>query len=80
MLHLRKRALTPLVMRRGGLGRSLGMRCLNLLPSTWLAKAPLQFAQDFMGMDGVMAQEHQRVEPQVGHLVDNLRRCTVLGR
>src|SRR5205823_13541913 len=42
------------------------------LPSTWLAKAPLEFAQDFVGMDGVMAQQDQCVEPQVSHLVDNL--------
>ena len=51
-----QRVLTSLVMRRkGGLGRSLGMRCLDLFPSTWVAKAPLEFAQDFTRMDGVMA-------------------------
>src|SRR5712691_4070887 len=41
--------------RKGGLERSLGRSCLDLFPSTWLAKAPLEFAQDFTRMDGVMA-------------------------
>ena len=28
---------------------------LDLFPPAWLAKAPLQFTQDFMRVDGVMA-------------------------
>src|SRR5262249_9741261 len=62
------------------LRRRRGASLTAPLPSAWLTKAPLEFAQDFIGMDGVMAQQHQRVEPQVSHLVDNLRLCTVLGR
>src|SRR5262245_35656668 len=65
---------------RGSLESTLVRLRLNLLPATWPAKAPLQFAQDFIRMDGMMAQQHQRVEPQISHLVDDLRLGTVLGR
>src|SRR5262249_44070158 len=59
----------PLRVGRGSLESRLVRLRLDLFPATWLAKAPLEFAQDFVGMDGMMAQEHQCVEPQVSHLV-----------
>ena len=52
---------------------------LALFPSAWLAKAALELAQDLMRVDGVMAQQYKRVEPQVCHLIDDLSRAAVLG-
>jgi hypothetical protein len=69
----------PLRVGRGSLESRLVRLRLDLFPATWLAKAPLEFTQDFMRMDGVMAQQHQHVEPQVSHFVDDLRLGAVLG-
>src|SRR5262245_61313859 len=62
-----------------GLGRSWGRHGLYLFPPAWLPKTSLQFTQDFVRMDGVMAQQDQRVEPQVCHLIDDFGSRAVLG-